>query len=315
MSPRVRIALLILVAVVVVGVVAVDYATEHILSYSPIRPYRVTLADQEKVYGYLLTPAAAGLEYSDFNVSIDDSITIKGWLVPSKTPSARGTVILLHGIANSRVSMVPMAKLMATNGFNAILYDSRANGESGGLNCTFGYYEKSDLSRVIDSAQAYNPELAPFAVFGNSLGAAVAIQALAVEPRLRCGIVESPFANLRETIHDYFRAQFLFPINAIPDRALVYSERIAHFQVDSVSPETSAQHITQPVMIVHGNKDSHINYTYGRRVFDNLQSSEKVWRLIPGGTHFNLSELGGPEYANAIVTFYQKHLASSRPPG
>jgi pimeloyl-ACP methyl ester carboxylesterase len=54
--------------------------------------------------------------------------------------------------------------------FDVLAYDSRAHGESGGNACTYGYYEKRDLSRAIDLIG-----LRPVVALGISLGAAVAL--------------------------------------------------------------------------------------------------------------------------------------------
>jgi len=232
--------------------------------------------------------------------------------VKSAIEPSHGTVILLHGIANSRVSMIPMAKALADRGFNSILYDSRANGSSEGSDCTFGYYEKHDVRRFIDAAEVRFPGPTPYAIFGNSLGASVAVQTLAIEPRLTCAVVESPFASLREVIHDYFTRMFILPLYFIPNRALVHSERIAHFQVDSVAPAESARFVTQPLMVAHGLTDAHISSNYGKRVFDNARSSHKMWHPVVGGTHFNLSELGGKAYQTMVTNFFVDNVPQKR---
>ena len=209
--------------------------------------------------------------------------------------------------------MLSDARLLSGSGFNCILYDSRANGESGGLNCTFGYYEKHDVSSYVDSALARYPDCGPFGIMGDSLGAAVTIQALAIDKRLVCGVAESPFSTLREVVHDYFRQMFHVPMDLIPDAALKHSERIAHFSVDSVRPVDDARLILQPTMIVHGEVDSKISAEYGKRVFKNLASSVKQLYLISQAGHDNLGSAGGIEYQQALVGFFEKHLVPSGP--
>ena len=308
MRKYLRIIFGLIIVLITVSYLAINYAIENILPYSAIRPARVTKEQILRDYASLTSPSSIGLEFSDFNITVEDSINLKGWFIPSQSKPSRGTIFLLHGIASCKNSMLPFAKLLSSEGFNCVCYDSRANGESGGLNCTFGYYEKSDLSKYIDSTIIRFPKSAPYGVFGNSLGAAVAIQAMSVDKRLVCGIAESPFANLRDVIHDYFARMFLFKINSIPDAALKYTEQIAHFQIDSVQPSLSAKMITQPTMIIHGLEDKHISSIYGKKVFNNLSSKEKYWYPIANGTHYNLSSIGGSEYNKRIVEFYKKYL-------
>ncbi|MBI5471486.1 MAG: alpha/beta fold hydrolase [Ignavibacteriae bacterium] len=305
MTKPIKIGVGIFVVVVLAGYFGINFATEYVLPYSPIRPGRCT--DD----GGVLTPSAAGLIWKSFDVTVEDTIQLRGWFVDSKLKPARGTIFLLHGIASCKSTMIPTADLLTSSGFNCVLYDSRANGESGGINCTFGYFEKDDLSAFIDSAQSRFPDSGPYAVFGNSLGAAVAIQAMERDRRLVCGVVESPFANLRDVIHDYFARMFLIRINSIPDRALTFTEKIAHFPIDGVQPAVSAKRVTQPVMVIHGLEDKHISPSYGKLVFDNLRSREKEWLPIPTGDHYNLRKVGGEEYKRKIVEFFQHHLLAA----
>jgi pimeloyl-ACP methyl ester carboxylesterase len=306
-----RLVRILLVAVPILAVIVgygVYYAIENVLPYSPIRPHRVTALEMARYSPDLLSPAAFASKWEEFDITVEDTIRLKGWFVFGSGDRHRGTIVLLHGIASTRIAMLSVAKTFVQNGFNCILYDARANGESGGINCTFGYFEKRDLSAYLDSASVRYPGCGPFGVFGNSFGAATAIQALASEKRLRCGIAESPFATLREVIHDYFRQMFYVPLDFIPDAALVNTERIAGFRVDDVTPEADARRITQPTMIIHGALDHKVSPHYGRRVFDNLASEHKEWYLIDRAGHDDVAAGGGAEYEHRILDFFGRFL-------
>lgn len=292
----------------VVCVVAIFCVITQILPYSVIRPGRLTSQDIARLFPGDPTPSGVGLKYDRFDVAVGEGIVLRGWFVFSQTQPAQGTIFVLHGIGSCRVAMIPMAKVLAENGFNCVLYDSRANGDSGGANCTFGYYEKRDLSAFIDAVEKRFPNGGPLGVFGNSLGAAVSIQAMGCDKRIACGVVESPFATLREVVHDYSRRTLIVPMPIVSDMALKRAEQIAKFKVDDVKPEVSALSIIQPVMIVHGLKDAHIRSDYGRRVFDHVGATDKVWYPIAEGTHYNLAEVGGQVYQDTVVQFFKKHL-------
>lgn len=308
MRKHLRIITGIVILLVAISFIAIEYEIKNILAYSAIRPSRISKEQIQKKYGNYITPAAIGLDYSECNITVEDTIKLKGWFIPSRHKQRKGTIFILHGIGSCKNALLPFAKILSQEGFNTVLYDSRANGESGGLNCTFGYYEKRDLSRYIDSVSIRFPDSQPYAVYGNSLGAAVSIQSLAVDKRLVCGIAESPFADLRNIVRDYFARMFLLRINYIPDRALKYTELIAHFQVDNVRPVVSAKYISQPTMIIHGLSDEYISSSYGKMVFNNLSSKEKIWYPIENGNHYNLAKIGDAYYRNKIIAFYNKYL-------
>ena len=314
MRKVVRESLVVLAVTCTAIVVGVNYAIEHVLSYSPIRPHRCTAAEMVRFVPDLQSPAAFTERWDNFDITVEDSIRLKGWFIPSLRQPAQGTIIVLHGIASCRIAMLSIARACAQNGFNCLVYDSRANGESGGLNCTFGYYEKGDVLAYLDSALVRYPGCGPFGIFGDSFGAAVAIQALAADKRLVCGIAQSPFASLREVIHDYFRQMFLLPVDFIPDAALKHSERIAHFSVDSVQPALDARRVLQPTLIIHGESDKKISSGYGRQVYENLASPNKELYLIPAAGHTDLAAIGGPEYESRLLRFLQKHVRRPDPP-
>lgn len=72
-----------------------------------------------------------------------------------------------------------------------VAYDSRAHGDSAGEFCTYGYYEKQDLQRVIDGIDGR-----PIVVIGTSLGAAVALQAAAEDSRIDGVVAAESFSDL-----------------------------------------------------------------------------------------------------------------------
>jgi len=310
MSRTVKRILVITLIVVAFGCVALYVAVEHVLPYSPIKPHRITHSEIVNAVHGEPVPETLGLRSERFDITVEDSIALKGWFIHADSSRPMGTVAVLHGIASCKEAMLPMARALARAGFNCILFDSRAHGESGGEFCTFGYYEKRDLSCYIDSTLARFEKVAgPIAVIGGSLGAAVALQAMETDPRIRCGVVESPFATLREVVYDYMKRLSGVPVRQVSDRALTRAGEIAHFPVDSVRPEESALHVVQPVMVVHGLLDKHISPDYGKRVFQNLRSPEKEWIPVSQGTHFNLASMGGEAYKRQIIDFLRKHMA------
>lgn len=287
-----------------------DRSMKDYFAYSTIRPERVTKAHILAEHPEDVDPSKQGMRYSDFNITVDDTILLKGWFVYATKAPSKGTVILLHGISSCKNMMLPLAKELTEQGYNCICYDSRANGESGGLNCTFGFYEKHDVSRYIDSAIARYPHAAPFGIMGHSLGAAVALQAMAIDKRIVCGIAESPFADLRSTTRDYFARMAHVRLDFIPDRALMFSEKIAGFSADSVCPALAAKSITQPVMVIHGLKDERIDSKYGKMDFDNIASVHKFWYPVAAGMHSNLARTGGKKLDDKIKSFLAQYLVA-----
>ena len=128
-----------------------------------------------------------------------------------------------------------------------LAYDSRAHGESGGDACTYGFYEKKDLSRALDKLGG-----GPIVAFGVSLGAGIALQAAAEDPRIALVVAVAPFSDLRTAAAE--RAPF-FASHANIDEAFRIAEREAAFRADDVNPAAAATRIHAPVLVIHGADD------------------------------------------------------------
>ena len=73
---------------------------------------------------------------------------LKGW--QCRTSAVRlGTLVYLHGITDNRTSAAGIIERFGRRGFDVVAYDSRAHGESEGEACTYGFFEKQDLHRVL----------------------------------------------------------------------------------------------------------------------------------------------------------------------
>ena len=113
-----------------------------------------------------LTPDSFHLAYEPVAFRAADGVEIKGWWVPA--PEAKGSVVLVHGVNRSRIEMVKKTPFLHQHGWNSLLLDLRAHGESGGSATTFGVREKEDVRAAVGFARSRAD--APVVLWGISLG-------------------------------------------------------------------------------------------------------------------------------------------------
>jgi pimeloyl-ACP methyl ester carboxylesterase len=217
---------------------------------------------------------------------------LKGWLFPAGAPR-RGLVVYLHGIGDNRQSGIGVAARIVPLGYDVLAYDARAHGESEGEFCTYGFHERHDLSRALDAIGAESAIL-----FGSSLGAAVALQAAAVEPRVRGVIAQSPFSDLRSIVDD--RARLIAARGPYVDAALALAERRAGFRTAEVSPRAAAARLAVPVLLLHGANDWRTPPAHSRRIDEALVAPHRLV-LVRGAGHNDV--LGHAEAWAAVETW------------
>jgi pimeloyl-ACP methyl ester carboxylesterase len=204
-----------------------------------------------------------------------EGITLQGWRGET-TGTFRGTMIYLHGVADNRTSGAGVMERFQKRGFDVIAYDSRAHGESGGNACTYGYFEKLDLRKVLETVRS-----GPVVLIGSSLGAAVALQLAAEEPRVSAVISAESFSDLRAVATD--RVPFFFTSGMI-ENSFKLAEQEGHFQIDTASPLLAAKSIEAPVLIIHGAADVDTRPDHAYRIFDALSCPKRLM-LVPGAAH------------------------------
>jgi pimeloyl-ACP methyl ester carboxylesterase len=202
-------------------------------------------------------------------------VPLVGWLFRARA-ARRGLVVYLHGVGSNKEDGIGVAARLGPLGWDVLAYDSRAHGESGGEECTYGFYEKRDVGHALDALGVTRA-----VVMGSSMGAAVALQVAAVDARVVAVIAQSPFSDLRTIVHE--RAPWLAQDWQV-EAALHAAEETAAFRVDDVSPVGAAASIRAPVLILHGTLDRDIAPEHARRIFAALPGAKRLV-MLEGAAH------------------------------
>lgn len=278
--------------------IAVYYVTNYILPYSIIKPYRVVTNDHPENYE---------LNAKAVSIYTKDSLQLAAYhITPSIPPKA--TIILIHGISGCKEHFLPLSKTLTKAGYAIVAIDNRAHGKSEGLYCTYGYYEKSDIAQVVSYLKSHGHN-EPIGVWGNSLGGAIAIQAMAYDPRISFGIIESTFTTLDDIVYDYQkRLSKGIGLKPIAAAALAKAGEIADFNPNQVSPLNAIKQLKQPIFIAHGDADKNIAVHYGKTLYENAASVNKELCIVNGAGHYDLFTVGKKNYKDRIFSFIEKNL-------
>jgi pimeloyl-ACP methyl ester carboxylesterase len=179
------------------------------------------------------------------------------WVMEPEQRPARGTVLVLHGIRDSKMSMRGMGRLLAGGGYRCLLVDLRGHGSSGGDWLTYGVVDSRDLSQVLDAIQHRGLLAEPVGAFGCSYGAATAIQLAGRDSRIQSVVAVAPFATLNVAVHSYARLLglgFILPKGMI-DRAVEDAGRIGQFRPAEASPLQAIRQTSARILLIHGAAD------------------------------------------------------------
>jgi pimeloyl-ACP methyl ester carboxylesterase len=300
--------LLVAVAALVVAVVLVVVAGA-LVAETALRPPRRPL-----------DPAATGraralagrlnARLDDVPLIGNDGAVLHAWSFTRSGP-ARGTVILLHGVGDSRVSQLGLAGLLVADGYRVLVPDSRAHGSSGGDIVTGGVLEHGDLRAWADLVRRAHPDECVFPV-AVSLGATAVVRTLGAEP-FCAAVLEAPFVSVR--------SMALYRVGGWPKlplavRRLVFAPFIqcglwyvsARYGIDLRRPDPLAgvrgSHV--PVLVIVDGADDEVAIADAKRLASANPTHVTLW-TVPGAPHVQGWKTAPDEYPKRVLDFLAAH--------
>ncbi len=247
-----------------------------------------------------------GATREEFHVRAPDGVLLRGWKV--RSPARNGDwVLLFHGVSDNRTGMLGHAEFLLRSGYGVVMMDARSHGASEGAMATYGWKERHDTRAIVDALYTREEVHRLFAL-GESMGAAIALQSAAVEPRILGVVAESSFSNLREVSFDYaglrvspWLGKTLFrPAASV---ALSASEKEAGFKAEEVAPEKAVADRAFPVLLICGTRDRNIPPRHSESIFAAAKGPKQLW-LVPGALHSTALGAAPAEFEQRVLAFY-----------
>jgi pimeloyl-ACP methyl ester carboxylesterase len=241
----------------------------------------------------------------------DDPAVIAGWIIEPKRQPAKGAVLVLHGFLADHSFIRSAAENIADAGYRAIMVDLRGHGESTGRHITFGVVEAHDMVAVLDYLQQKHLAGADVGVYGTSLGAAVALQWAAIDPRVKAVVSIASFATLKDEAPRFARTILplpgLFLSKDDMTEILARAGEIAHFNVKDANPLIAITHTHASILLIHGDDDAIIPTDDSRRLHAAAPASELI--TLPMHGHWAVSYDWGGDVSRLAIPFFDKHLS------
>ena len=243
----------------------------------------------------------------DFSVRAPDGVELRGWKI--RPPSPNGDwVLLFHGMSDNRSGVLGHAEFLLRHGYSVVMMDARAHGKSGGSMATYGWKERYDTVAITDALYSTERVRHLFAL-GVSMGASIALQSAAVEPRIEAVVAEDSFANLREVSYDYagldvsprlgktlFRPAVMFAMRSV--------RKEGGFDPEDVSPEKAVTERPFPILLICGTRDHRIPCRHAERIYDAARGPKQLW-IVDGAGHAAALGYAPAEYERRVITFFE----------
>ncbi|MGM0899978.1 MAG: alpha/beta hydrolase [Bacillota bacterium] len=214
-------------------------------------------------------------------------------------------MIFCHGVTENKMSSVKYMNLFIERGFNAIIYDQRRHGDSGGKTTSYGFYEKFDLKAVVDWLRKDKDANLFLGIHGESMGAATVLQyAGMLEDSADFYVADCAYSNFEEQLAYRVKEEVKLPPQLMLPIARLFLKIRDRYPLKEVSPISAVEQIEKPILFIHSKKDDYILPDMTERLFMRKKGPKHLF-LAENGVHARSLTENREEYAQVLDDFLQ----------
>jgi len=245
------------------------------------------------------TPANFDLEFETHRFRTADGLRLEAWRLPRA--DAKGMVLLFHGYADSKSSVLTEARVFLEMGYEPVLVDFRGSGGSDGQTTSIGFHEAEDVWASVIHAGRW-PASSHLVVFGSSMGAAAVLRAAALHDLpVDALVLQAPFARLTEAVAHRFDNLHAPRFPAAP-LLVFWGGYQRGFDGFAHDPVRYAENVRVPVLLLQGERDRLACVGEARAIYDHL-AGRKELVLFPRASHQSLFRADRPRWRAAVRGF------------
>ena len=252
----------------------------------------------------------------DVAITTADKVLLRAWFIQPAHSNGKA-VIILHGVTANRVGSSGFAEIFLDQGYSVLMPDSREHGESGGNIATYGVLERNDVHGWASWVRQRSPGCTY--LLGESMGAAVGLQATAVTPQLCAVAVESPYATFREISYErlgrgthlgtFFWRTLGRPVLEV---AIAYTRLRYGIYLPDADPKAAVEHSPVPALLIAGTGDESIPMHHAQELENACASHCALW-IVPGADHGGASTVAHTEFERRILDWFVTHGEPTAP--
>ncbi|MBQ6335168.1 MAG: alpha/beta hydrolase [Erysipelotrichaceae bacterium] len=216
-------------------------------------------------------------------------------------------MIMVHGIGRNKSSLYSRAYEFAKLGYNILLIDQRAAGDSQGEYYTYGVKEAQDLQLWISYLTKKYPQT-KICLYGLSMGAATIMMATAYElpENVKCLVEESGYSSMEEEfaylIKRDYKLSFTYPVVKLLESKM---EKKFGMSYGDVSPKLCLEENEVPILFIHGDEDKTVPFEMATILYNHNKGVKKYYPIHGAGhTECNSDE----NYYRNVDEFIRTYL-------
>lgn len=216
-------------------------------------------------------------------------------------------VICVHGFTGSgKKDFASLAQAYYKNGYNVLLVDNRAHGQSEGKYVGFGVLDRLDLRNWVKYViNRFGSNVQVF-LHGISMGAAAVLMASSIMPKNVRGIIaDCGFTSVYEIFEYVLKRDYHLPKFPIIYLTNIMSKIRAGYGYKDVNTAAEIARSDIPILFIHGENDEFVPLWMTMKNYSHCKAYKELF-IVRESEHAESHYIDKKGYERRILTFIEK---------
>jgi fermentation-respiration switch protein FrsA (DUF1100 family) len=255
-----------------------------------------------------ITPKIVSEDYENIEFKSTDGLLLKGWWFQIGSDKL---VIMVAGLIPNRTNIdyygMWVAKELVEAGYDVIVYDSRAHGESEGSRISYGKSEGKDILGAVQFAKNEGFEPENIAIIGDSTGAVSILMVADQLKNVGALVIDTAATDYKPIITRRLWEEKFVPPPFSPG-IFFFTDTIFRLGIGEVKPIEKLSLVPErKFLFLHGELDETFPVAEARKLKE-AASSESKLVIFPNGSHIETFKSDPDLYKAEIFDFLSSEL-------
>lgn len=245
--------------------------------------------------------------YETVTINSFDDLRLTGYYLKAKNPSTK-TVILAHGYSSQGTYMAQFAQIYYDIGYNVLLPDDRAHGQSEGNYIGFGWTDRKDYIKWIDFIIDKLGSTSQIVLHGVSMGGATVLMTSGekLPSQVKAIVSDCAYTSVRAELEYQLKRMYKLPAFPLLDTTSFLSKILAGYSFEEASALKQVRKNSTPTLFIHGTEDRFVPTSMVNQLFDACSSEKELW-VVPGAGHGTSLNTDTSGYIDKVTKFINKY--------
>lgn len=245
-----------------------------------------------------------GMPYINVYIKSFDGLRLYGALLENYSDKI---VICVHGFTGSgKKDFASLAQAYYKNGYNVLLVDNRAHGQSEGKYVGFGVLDRFDLRNWVKyTVNRFGSNIKIF-LHGISMGASTVLMASSIMPKNVRGIIaDCGFTSVYEIFEYVLKRDYHLPKFPIIYLTNIMSKIRAGYGYKDVNTTAEIARSDIPILFIHGENDEFVPLWMAMKNYSHCKAYKELF-IVRESEHAESHYIDKKGYERRILTFIEK---------